>query len=256
MTAEPRGWREWALLAVVLVPLALILTRPPIPQDLAFHAFADDRAWLCIPSFQNVASNLPFLLIGVAGLWLCAGRIAGGATRSWVVFFLGVALAFFGSVWYHWNPNNETLVWDRLPIVIAFMALFSALVGEHLGAGVERAVLAPALAVGIASLAWWAYADDLRVYVWCQAAPLLAIVFVLIAYPGKHTHRAYLAYALAAYLLAKVAEFQDREIYALTSHAMSGHALKHLLAALGIFFIYLMLRRRKQIAAEVPAAAT
>jgi hypothetical protein len=254
MSARTGRWREWTLLAVVLAPLASILSRSPIPQDLAFHALADDRPWLGIPNFQNVASNLPFLLIGAAGLLLCAGRGAGGATRSWAVFFLGVALAFFGSAWYHWNPNNETLVWDRLPIVLAFMALFSALVSEHLGAGFERWVLAPAVAVGIASVVWWDYADDLRVYIWCQAAPILAIVFVLIAYRGRYTHRAYLACALAAYLLAKVAEFQDREVFALTSQAMSGHTLKHLLAALAIFFIYLMLRQRKQISAEDPVA--
>lgn len=250
-----RHWREWALTAVVLAPLALILMRPPISQDLAFHALADDRAWWGIPSFQNVLSNLAFLLIGIAGLVFCFGRSASGATRSWTVFFLGVTLVFFGSAYYHWTPNNETLVWDRLPIMLAFMALFSALLTEHLGAGAERAILAPAVAVGIASVAWWGYTDDLRVYVWCQAAPLLAIVFVLLAYPRRYTHRTHLAYALAAYLLAKVAEFQDREIYALTAQAMSGHTLKHLLAALGIFFIYLMLRRRKQIVAEVPTMA-
>ena len=81
-----RHWREWALTAVVLAPLALILMRPPIPQDLAFHALADDRAWWGIPSFQNVLSNLAFLLIGIAGLVFCVGRSASGATRSWTVF--------------------------------------------------------------------------------------------------------------------------------------------------------------------------
>ena len=34
---------------------------------------------------------------------------------------------------------------------------------------------------------------------------------------------------------------------------MSGHTLKHLLAALAIFFIYLMLRRRKQIFRKFPS---
>ena len=41
---------------------------------------------------------------------------------------------------------------DRLPIMLAFMSLFSALLTEHLGAGAERAILAPAVAVGIASV--------------------------------------------------------------------------------------------------------
>ena len=179
-----------------------------------------------------------------------------GASRAWTVFFLGVALVFFGSAYYHWRPNNATLVWDRVPMTIAFMGLLVALVSEHAGAELERKLLAPAVTVGIASVAWWAYTDDLRVYVWVQAAPLLAIIFVLIAYAGRHSHRAYLAYALACYVLAKAAEFQDREIYALTSQTVSGHTLKHLLAAIAILFIYLMLRRRKEIPPEVPASAT
>ena len=136
------------------------------------------------------------------------------------------------------------------------MGLFAGLVSEHAGEEFERTLLAPAVTIGIASVAWWAYTDDLRVYVWVQAAPLLAIIFILIVYAGRHTHRAYLAYALACYVLAKAAEFQDREIYALTSQTVSGHTLKHLLAAMGILFIYLMLRRRKPIRPEVPASAT
>jgi hypothetical protein len=116
-------------------------------------------------------------------------------------------------------------------------------------------LLAPAVAVGLASVAWWAYTGDLRVYFWVQAVPLLAIVFVMVAYRARYTHRAYLAYGLAAYVIAKGAEFHDREIYTLTSQVVSGHTLKHLLAALAIFFVYLMLRRRKQIRAEVPAPA-
>jgi hypothetical protein len=202
---------------------------------------------------MDVASNLPFLLVGAAGLWLCARGRVGGALRSWQTLFLGVVLVFFGSAYYHWSPNNATLVWDRAPMTIAFMGLFVGLVSEHVGMRLERIMLAPAVAVGIASVAWWAHADDLLPYIWVQATPLASIVFVLAAWRARYTHRACLAYALAAYALAKAAEFHDGEIYALTSQAMSGHTLKHLLAALGVFFVYLMLRRRKQIAPEVPA---
>lgn len=239
-----RHWREVALVVVVLLPLALILGFPPIPQDPNYHAFADERAWLRIPNFLNVASNIAFLVVGVAGLLLCFGGMVVGATRSWTAFFLGTALTFLRSGYYHWTPSSDTLIWDRLPITVAFMGLFAGLVSEHVGLKLERAVLAPALAVGIASVAWWYYTDDLRVYIWVQGAPLLAIVFVLIAFPGRYTLRAYLAYGLVSYLVAKVAEYQDHEIFALTAQAVSGHTLKHLLAALGVFFVYLMLRRR------------
>ncbi|HKA41856.1 MAG TPA: ceramidase domain-containing protein [Burkholderiales bacterium] len=256
MSHDKRNWREWTLMGLVLVPLALILTRPRMPQDAKFHALVDTRTYLGIPNFLDTASNLPFLLLGIAGLLLCGGRTVTGGARSWLVFFVGVTLVFFGSAYYHWSPNNATLVWDRVPITIALMGLLVAVVSEHAGAGLERILLAPALTIGIGSVAWWVYTDDLRSYVWVQAAPLVAIVFVLIAYAPRHTCRAYLAYALACYTLAKAAEFQDREIYALTSQTLSGHTLKHLLAAAGILFLYLMLRRRTPIRPEVPAPAT
>jgi hypothetical protein len=248
-------WREWGLAAVALAPLALLLTRPPLPQELQYHALADTRTWFGIPNFSDVASNLPFLAIGAAGVVLCSGGKATGASRSWTVFFLGVALTCLGSAYYHWHPDNATLVWDRLPITISFMGLFAGLVSEHVEGVSERQLLLSAVVIGIVSVAWWAWTDDLRVYVWVQAAPLLCAAYILIVYPARYTHRRYLAYALACYALAKAAEFQDGAIYAITSRALSGHTVKHLLAAVGIGFIYLMLIRRRQNSEKVPVGA-
>ena len=249
-TAGP-GWREWGLAAAALVPLALILTRPAIPQDSAYHVLADTRTFLGIPNFGDVASNVAFLLVGVLGLRMC--RHAAGAVRAWTVFFLGVALVFFGSTWYHWSPNDASLVWDRLPMTVAFMALVVAVVSEHAGARLEGLLLGPGIALGMASVAWWASTGDLRPYLWVQAAPLACILYVLLAYRGRYTHRLCLAAAFVAYAAAKAAEFNDGDIYRLLT--VSGHTVKHLLAAFGIFFIYLMLRRRKPVARKVPTAA-
>jgi hypothetical protein len=213
---------------------------------------ADTRAFLGIPNFADVSSNVAFLLVGIAGLVLCAGRRVDGAAHAWTVFFGGVALVFFGSVWYHWSPDNATLVWDRLPMTVAFMGLLIAVVSEHAGTRLERLLLFPAVAAGIASVAWWAWTDDLRAYLWVQAAPLICIVYVLLVYRAAYTHRGCLALAFVAYTAAKAAEFQDSEIYAFTSQAVSGHTLKHLLAALGIYFVYLMLRRRQRVPEKVP----
>lgn len=241
-----RADRRIALLAaILLVPLAaLMLLHGPIPQDPAYHIFADIRTCIGIPNFGNVASNMAFLLVGAAGAWWCWRSPDSGMRGAWMVFFFGVALVFFGSAYYHWKPDNDTLVWDRLPMTIAFMGLFAALVGEHAGERLGRGMLVPAVIVGMASVFWWYYSDDLRVYIWVQAAPLVAIPFLLALFPGRHTHRHYLLYGVAFYALAKVAEYYDRETYALTSLFVSGHSLKHLLAAGGPLFVYLMLRRR------------
>ncbi len=239
-----RCWREAVLAVVVFAPLALFLAGDPIPQDLQYHAFADERTGFGVRNFFNVASNIPFLLVGVAGLWIVLAGAKIGASRSWAVFFIGTGLVSLGSGYYHWAPGNETLVWDRLAMTLGFMGLFVALVSEHVGEKSELVLLAAAVATGIASVAWWRHTDDLRLYYWVQLAPFLAILFVLVIFPGRYTRRMYLLYGLACYVFAKVAEVYDREIFALTSQSLSGHSLKHLLAAVGVLFVYLMLRRR------------
>jgi hypothetical protein len=240
--------RELALVFLMLAPLAILFTAvAPIPQDPAFHALADRRALLNVPNFLNVASNVAFLIVGLIGLRLCLGRGADGASRSWAVFFFGTLAVAFGSSWYHWAPDNATLVWDRLPMTIAFMALFAALIAEHVRPAIERTLLRVALVVGIVSVGWWHYTDDLRLYIWVQSAPFIAIVYVLIAFPARYSHRGYLAWGLAFYALAKVAEFADEEIYSATAHVISGHTLKHLIAAVAPYCVYLMLRKRRAL---------
>jgi hypothetical protein len=243
------GRRELALVFVLLAPLvAVFLAVPRIAQDSRYHAFADTRNILSAPNFANVASNLPFLVIGIAGLALCLRRPATGAARAWAVFFGGTALVAIGSGYYHWSPSSETLLWDRLPMTLAFMGLLTALISEHVGESVEKKLLVPAILVGLASVGWWRYSGDLRLYVWVQFAPLLAILFVLATFRGRYTHRSYLFFGLVCYALAKVAELADSDIYTITSSAVSGHSLKHLLAAGAPFSVYLMLRRRVRVA--------
>ncbi len=253
---RPPGWREAVLILLIVAPLLylLFLYGGPIPQDPGYHAFADTRTRLGVPNFGNVASNLLFLLVGAVGMLWCSSHPAAGARVSWMVFFAGVALVFFGSGYYHWAPDDDSLIWDRLPMTVAFMGLLAALLGEHLSPRLERPLLLAAVAVGIASVILWKHTDDLRVYIWVQLAPLLVIPFVIAVFPGRFTHRHYLFYGVGFYALAKVAEYYDREIFALTSNMLSGHSLKHLLAAAASFFVYLMLRRRSQ--SHIPPASS
>jgi len=249
-TLRPQfGWREMALLLLVFAPLLylLLVHGAPIPQDPGYHLFADARTCLGLPNFGNVVSNLLFLVVGAAGALWCHRNAGMSARLSWTVFFLGVALVFFGSGYYHRAPDDDSLVWDRLPMTVAFMGLLTALLAEHLSDKLERALLVVTVAIGIASVLLWRQTDDLRVYIWVQLAPLLVIPFMIAVFPGRFTHRHYLLYGVGFYALAKVAEYYDRETFALTSSLLSGHALKHLLAALAPFCVYLMLRRRHSL---------
>ena len=238
------GWREMALVAICFAMLAAFLSRAPIAQDLAYHNFADRRVICGIPNAFDVSSNLAFLVVGVLGVLFWRTRREQGLAISWLVLFAGTALVFVGSAYYHSAPSNATLLWDRLPMTIAFMGLFVGFVAEHIGPRLERYLLVPAVLVGIASAVWWHYTDDLRFYAWVQFTPLLCIPFVLAVFPARYTHRVWLLYALGLYLVAKLAELWDWQIYSLTGNLFSGHTLKHLLAAGGVLMILVMLRRR------------
>jgi hypothetical protein len=229
-----RHWREGALVLALLAVLAACMSRPRMAQDPAYHEFADQRQLLGLPHLLDVASNLPFLVIGVLGLLLCRASGRAPRARAWTAVFAGTALVSAGSAYYHWAPDDARLVWDRLPMTLGFMGLFVALVAEHLGEQVERRLLLPALLTGLASVLWWRWSGDLRFYFWVQFAPLVCVPLVLLLYPGRYTHRAYLLHALGFYVLAKLAEAADRSIFELTARTVSGHTLKHLLAAVNL----------------------
>ena len=132
--ALPYRSRIALILAAAIAVVVVAAVVPPIPQDPTYHDFADQRALWGIPNFGDVVSNAPFLVVGGLGLAALFGRSTTAGERtapvwlSFVVYFAGVGLVAFGSAYYPWNPLDETLFWDRLPMAIAFMALFAAII--------------------------------------------------------------------------------------------------------------------------------
>jgi hypothetical protein len=229
--------------------LAAVIALPPIAQDPMYHAFADRRGLLGISSFLNVTTNLAFLAVGIAGISLCVRWRHGiGARWAWMACFSGIALVSLGSGYYHLAPNNGTLVWDRLPMSVGFMALSVAVLSEYVNPRLEKYLLAPAIVLGLASVITWHYTDDLRLYVLVQFLPLLLLPVVLLLYNRPGQDRGYLLAALAIYIVSKLAEYYDRAVFGWTGEIISGHSLKHLLAALALLVVYWMLRRRTPLA--------
>jgi hypothetical protein len=233
------SWRHALLLLVLFGSLGGLWMGPAIPQNLHYHDFADQRGWLGIPNFADVMSNVPYLFVGIAGL-----RLRGRLTTSWGIFFFGVALVSVGSGYYHWAPANATLVWDRMPMTIAFMALFTALVSEFVDPRLEKGMLAPALGIGAASVIYWDFTDDLRWYAWVQFGPLLVLPIMMRLFRSRYTHTGMIWIALGGYGLAKVFEALDWQIFAWTHGAVAGHAMKHLVSAGSCWVILEMVRRR------------
>jgi hypothetical protein len=223
------------LMAASLAGLALL---PKIPQDQVYHLFADQRALVGIPNFWNVVSNIPFIVVGAVGL----ARFRDDAAT--IGLFLGFFLTGIGSAYYHWDPNDGTLFWDRLPMTISFAAIFSLVVQERVGARVGSILLWPMLAIGVASLLAWLWTDDLRLYFWAQFFPAVALIALFALYPARYTHAYYWIVAASLYAVAKLFEFTDYPIYSLW-RLLSGHTLKHLSAAAACFVIlrYFELRR-------------
>src|SRR5688572_12603209 len=130
-----RTSRAVLVFAPLLAGGLAILFVPAIGQDQTYHAFADERAWLGIPRFADVASNLPFALVGVAGLALLSKfRLMDRRERwMWGVYFAAQLLTGLGSAWYHAAPDDARLVWDRLPLTAVLMSLAAIVAAERIG---------------------------------------------------------------------------------------------------------------------------
>ena len=173
---------------------------------------------------------MPFLVIGAVGL-----RQFHRDTVA-VAFFLGVFLTGIGSSYYHWDPHDGTLFWDRLPMTVIFMALLALVVSERVSEAAGAVLLWPALAVGVFSLLLWRWTDDLRLYFWVQFFPGIAMILLFSMYPAKYTGAYYWIVAVGFYGLAKLFEFSDEPICSVGGF-VSGHTLKHLAAAAACFTI-------------------
>ena len=228
-----RSHRLYLLALLTLLAFIVMLTLKPISQATAYHHFCDTRTLWGIPNFANVISNFPFLVIGIAGLArLRRNFVAAPIRASYCCLFIGIALTGIGSTYYHWSPNDDTLVFDRLPITIVFMSLLAAVTGESIGPRMAAVTLIPLLLAGAGSIWWWHYSGDLRPYVLVQYYPILLIPAILLLFPSKAGNRGWppLLWAIGWYALAKVFDQLDCPIYSLGG-LVSGHTLKHLAAA-------------------------
>lgn len=230
------GVVQLAVIAILGV-LALLMIGP-IAQDPAYHRFADTRIAAGIANAGNVLSNLPFLLVGLWGLRRGQHLPADVPRAAYRVFCLGVAAVAFGSAWYHLAPDNASLLWDRLPMTVAFMALLSLLIEERVWPDASGRTLWPLLLAGIASVLYWYWSEsrgagDLRLYVLVQFLPLLMIPLLLWRHPPRFTVNARIWQALGLYVLAKLLEHFDAAILQMLG-GISGHSLKHVAAALAV----------------------
>jgi len=245
----------WFLLAA-LAAIAFML--PPLAQPQDYHDFADQRGCLGLPRCLDTLSNALFVVAGALGLRFLSGPSGRRAFRDrreavpYELFFFFVILTGFASGYYHLAPDNAGLAWDRAGIALAFMAWLAAILCERVDLKAGLILLPLLLLAGVGSVAYWYWSEargmgDLRLYGLMQLATMLLIPLLLWLYPPRYSGGRDILMVIGLYLLALLFDLSDRPVFALSGGLVSGHTLKHAVAALAALWVVRALRRRRPL---------
>ena len=243
--------QAWGLVFAVLLLYLLLRWVATLPQWLDYHDFADTRVLGFVPRAGDVLTNLAIL---AAGLWaaslrhrVCVSRDERPAFRLLVT---GAILTAFGSAYYHWEPSNARLVWDRLPLALLLTAIVSLVLADRLTPAFGRAALLPVGSLAVGSVALWGLTEafgrgDLWLYLLVRIGASIGILVLLISRRSRYSATALVWMAVACDGLETAAEHFDWQIWLLTGGVVSGHNLKHLFAGGVIACVsgWLLLRR-------------
>lgn len=251
--------REWRLLLFVLSLAALALGGPQVAQLAGYHAFADQGGWHGLPHAGDVLSNIGFALAGAACLAALARarQVLGGAERV-LLALTGVGLLATGaaSSWYHLAPDDARVAFDRAGMALAFAGLLG-LAACRVSSRAGLALAAAVLVAGPASIAAWTLTGNLWPWAVLQGGGAVLLV-VLAATPHPAALPVRWGAVVGLYALAKLLEVGDHAVWSLTAGLVSGHSLKHLVAALALLPVIAAVARVAPAghnAAKLPARA-
>jgi len=238
-----------------LVALAVTIVVPPIVQWKDYHAFADGRGFAGLPNALNVLSNLPFVAVGLLGLWFLR-KPSPAVRESWergpmAVLMIAFLFVGVGSSYYHWQPDNHRLLWDRLGLALIFSSILGITLIERVSLRWGALLFFPLLASGVASVLYWHFGNeqghgDLRWYILVQGGAVLAVPLLVFLFPARYTGGRELIVVVAIYAVAKVFELYDGGVFR-AGHLVSGHTIKHLLSGLAAWRFLEMVRRRRPV---------
>ena len=240
-------------LCALLAPWLAAWLLPAFAQPQSYHDYADQRACLGLSHAADVLSNLPFLAVGALGLhfvlhgWHTKNRNAFSDQRGawpYVLLFLGVSLTAFGSASYHAQPNDMTLVWDRLPMALGFAGLVAGTLTDRAPQRISQLLLAFA-AVGAGTVLYWHVSENLVPYLVMQVGFIAVALIATARITSRYTHANRVYAAAGLYAVAVIFERLDHQVYALLGGWISGHTLKHLIACAAIGVVLSMLRARR-----------
>lgn len=240
--------RTWGV--ALLCWLFIMLVTPKIPLSYRNHLYADMRNFVGVPNTLNVITNFPFLIVGVLGFVLCLGggsffniRLPG-VLWDWLLFYGGTASVAFGSAYYHLRPDDNRVLLDTLPMMIAYSSLFSTFILERLGERIGLSCLFSLVVLAVLSTSYARTFNDLRLCMIFQLIPCIAIPIMTFLFPPKYTHSRYWLWTVGVFILAKMEALADMKIYRANNYIISGHSLEHLCSAIAPVLVTVMLMHR------------
>ena len=237
----------------LLAPWLAAWLLPSFAQPQSLHDYADQRFWLGLPHAADVLSNVPFLAVGALGLhfvlhgWRAKNPDAFSDLRAawpYALLFAGVVLTAFGSAWYHAQPNDATLLWDRLPMALGFAGLVAGTLTDRAPQRISQWLFAFAT-VGAGTVLLWHESGNLLPYLVMQVGFIASALIATAWTTPRYTHAKRVYAAAGLYAIAIICERLDHQVYALLGGWISGHTLKHLVACAAIVIVYSMLRNRR-----------
>lgn len=225
------------LLLIASLALGLLAwLAPPLAQPAHYHQFADQRGWLGIPLAMDVLSNLPFAGFGLVGL-LCLWRQPNAALarvhrRLAALFFGGLLLTAVGSTAYHWQPDDAGLAMDRIGMAVAFAGLLGLGVAGRISTRAGTLMALAVLLLGALSVGVWAQTGNVLPWGVLQFGGLSLLLALVWLQPLNGALAVRWGAVILIYAAAKALEQADHAVYAWTQQLVSGHSLKHVVAAM------------------------
>ncbi|KAE9609330.1 hypothetical protein Lal_00020427 [Lupinus albus] len=226
--------------------ICFLFFAPIISRFPNHHYFVDMRNLFGVPNTLNVITNFPFLVVGVLGFVLTLDGSffnisSRGEVCGWVLFYGGIAGVAFGSAYYHLRPDDDRVLWDTLPMMVALSSLLSSLVAERLSQRFGLCCLIALIFSAFLCVAYERIYNDIRFCMMFQLMLPLAIPVIAFLCRSKYTHSRYWFLSTGIYLLAKFEGATDRNLYRLNNYIISGHSLEHLCLALIPILLAVML---------------
>ncbi len=251
-TAKPvSGLPRAIVCAAALLWLLLAVFGPRLAQSVSYHGFADQRAWGLLPHAMDVLSNLGFLIAGLAGLWMLhqlRNAYLDRTSRAMAtLFFVGLIGCFAGSSYYHLAPHDAALLWDRLAMCLPFAGMLGLAVRQVTEDDAAAWFAALAMLIGaVVSALIWREGGNMLPWAVAQGSGMLALIALACMPSRKNRLHVHIGVVIGFYALAKVFELADAQVFEMNCGLISGHSVKHLLAAAAAWPVLDALGKRKK----------